>query len=93
MSGGGGGVPRSPSSTPLVNWGGERFSIGKSESGGLELEPKGKDNGGSEDDGEDGVEGQGLGKQEQGITAPLVAKKKDKRGGVIVNTSESTKYG
>ena len=28
--------------------------------------------------------GQGLGKQEQGITAPLMARKTDKRGGVIV---------
>ncbi|KAL0407527.1 UNVERIFIED_CONTAM: DNA-damage-repair/toleration protein, chloroplastic [Sesamum latifolium] len=36
-------------------------------------------------------EGQGLGKQEQGITTPLVAKKTDKRGGVIVNASESNK--
>ncbi|KAL8482706.1 hypothetical protein ACS0TY_025665 [Phlomoides rotata] len=36
-------------------------------------------------------EGQGLGKQEQGITTPLMAKKTDKQGGVIVNTSESSK--
>ncbi|CAA0823756.1 DNA-damage-repair/toleration protein DRT111-chloroplastic [Striga hermonthica] len=36
-------------------------------------------------------QGQGLGKQEQGITAPLVAKKTDKRGGVIVNAGESNK--
>jgi len=32
-------------------------------------------------------EGQGLGKQEQGIT-PLMAKKTDRRAGVIVNASE-----
>ena len=31
--------------------------------------------------------GQGLGKQEQGITAPLMARKTDKRGGVIVMAS------
>lgn len=34
-------------------------------------------------------EGQGLGKQEQGITTPLMAKKTDKRAGVIVNASET----
>ncbi|XP_010538267.1 PREDICTED: DNA-damage-repair/toleration protein DRT111, chloroplastic [Tarenaya hassleriana] len=34
-------------------------------------------------------EGQGLGKQEQGITTPLMAKKTDRRAGVIVNASES----
>ncbi|CAN1290246.1 DNA-damage-repair/toleration protein DRT111, chloroplastic [Linum perenne] len=33
-------------------------------------------------------EGQGLGKQEQGITTPLMAKKTDRRAGVIVNASE-----
>nr|XP_043628751.1 DNA-damage-repair/toleration protein DRT111, chloroplastic [Erigeron canadensis] len=32
--------------------------------------------------------GQGLGKQEQGITTPLVAKKTDRRAGVIVNATE-----
>ncbi|XP_078166762.1 D111/G-patch domain-containing protein [Carex rostrata] len=36
-------------------------------------------------------EGQGLGKQEQGITTPLMAKKTDRRAGVIVNASESKK--
>lgn len=36
-------------------------------------------------------EGQGLGKQEQGITAPLVAKKTDRRGGVIIDESSSKK--
>jgi splicing factor 45 len=34
-------------------------------------------------------EGQGLGKQEQGITTPLMAKKTDRRAGVIVNASDS----
>ncbi|KAG6793456.1 hypothetical protein POTOM_002665 [Populus tomentosa] len=33
-------------------------------------------------------EGQGLGKQEQGITTPLIAKKTNRRAGVIVNASE-----
>ncbi|KAJ4798671.1 DNA-damage-repair/toleration protein [Rhynchospora pubera] len=36
-------------------------------------------------------EGQGLGKQEQGITTPLMAKKTDRRAGVIVNASEAKK--
>ncbi|PPD83049.1 hypothetical protein GOBAR_DD20037 [Gossypium barbadense] len=36
-------------------------------------------------------EGQGLGKQEQGITTPLMAKKTDRRAGVIVNASETSK--
>jgi splicing factor 45 len=36
-------------------------------------------------------EGQGLGKQQQGITTPLMAKKTDRRAGVIVNASESKK--
>ena len=34
-------------------------------------------------------QGQGLGKQEQGITTPLMAKKTDRRAGVIVNASET----
>ncbi|KAJ4880009.1 hypothetical protein Rs2_37063 [Raphanus sativus] len=33
-------------------------------------------------------QGQGLGKSEQGITTPLMAKKTDRRAGVIVNASE-----
>jgi splicing factor 45 len=35
--------------------------------------------------------GQGLGKQEQGITTPLVARKTDRRAGVIVDESSSKK--
>ncbi|KAG2304031.1 hypothetical protein Bca52824_032682 [Brassica carinata] len=34
-------------------------------------------------------QGQGLGKSEQGITTPLMAKKTDRRAGVIVNASEN----
>ena len=33
-------------------------------------------------------EGQGLGKQEQGITTPLMARKTDRRARVIVNASD-----
>ncbi|CAH8358368.1 unnamed protein product [Eruca vesicaria subsp. sativa] len=36
-------------------------------------------------------QGQGLGKSEQGITTPLMAKKTDRRAGVIVNASEKKK--
>ncbi|GER36792.1 splicing factor 45 [Striga asiatica] len=92
MSGGGGGAPRSPSPPPPGNGGGEGFSIGKSESGGLGLGAEGKMTAAQRMMAKMGwKQGQGLGKQEQGITAPLVAKKTDKRGGVIVNASESNK--
>ncbi|KAL0305427.1 UNVERIFIED_CONTAM: DNA-damage-repair/toleration protein, chloroplastic [Sesamum radiatum] len=92
MSGGGGGVPRSPSPPPMGNGGGDGFSIGKSESGGLGLGAEGKMTAAQRMMAKMGwKEGQGLGKQEQGITTPLVAKKTDKRAGVIVNASESSK--
>ncbi|KAK6154833.1 hypothetical protein DH2020_009081 [Rehmannia glutinosa] len=92
LSGGGGGVPRSPSPPPAGNGGGEGFSIGKSESGGLGLGAEGKMTAAQRMMAKMGwKQGQGLGKQEQGITSPLIAKKTDKRGGVIVNASESSK--
>ncbi|KAL0321399.1 UNVERIFIED_CONTAM: DNA-damage-repair/toleration protein, chloroplastic [Sesamum radiatum] len=92
MSGGGGVGPRSSSPPQTGNGGGDGFSIGKSESGGLGLGAEGKMTAAQRMMAKMGwKEGQGLGKQEQGITTPLVAKKTDKRGGVIVNASESNK--
>ncbi|KZV48808.1 hypothetical protein F511_09229 [Dorcoceras hygrometricum] len=94
MSGSAGGVPRSPSPPPSGNNTAEGFSIGKSESGGLGLGlgAEGKMTAAQRMMAKMGwKEGQGLGKQEQGITTPLVAKKTDKRAGVIVNASESNK--
>ncbi|XP_027087890.1 DNA-damage-repair/toleration protein 111-like isoform X1 [Coffea arabica] len=91
MSGGGGGGQRSPS--PPVSGGngaGEGFSIGKSESGGLGLSAEGKMTAAQRMMAKMGwKQGQGLGKQEQGITTPLMVKKTDRRAGSIVNASAS----
>ncbi|KAL9263498.1 DNA-damage-repair/toleration protein DRT111, chloroplastic-like protein [Drosera capensis] len=89
MSGGGGGVPRSPS-PPIGSGGnGDGFLIGKSESGGLGVGAGGQMTAAQRMMAKMGwKEGQGLGRQEQGITTPLMAKKTDRRAGVIVNASE-----
>ncbi|XP_071724342.1 DNA-damage-repair/toleration protein 111-like [Rutidosis leptorrhynchoides] len=97
-SGGRGGRGRSPSPTDEnvegASGGGGvgGFSIGKSETSGLGVGAGGQMTAAQRMMAKMGwKQGQGLGKQEQGITTPLMAKKTDKRAGVIVNASENTK--
>uniref|UniRef100_A0A0E0JJP1 G-patch domain-containing protein n=1 Tax=Oryza punctata TaxID=4537 RepID=A0A0E0JJP1_ORYPU len=79
-------APRAPSSPPH----GDGFAIGNSSSSGLGLGAGGQMTAAQRMMAKMGwKEGQGLGKQEQGITAPLVAKKTDRRGGVIVDENSS----
>ncbi|XP_062012618.1 DNA-damage-repair/toleration protein DRT111, chloroplastic [Rosa rugosa] len=79
-------APRSPS--PPSNADG--FTIGKSESGGLGVGAGGQMTAAQRMMAKMGwKQGQGLGKLEQGITTPLMAKKTDRRAGVIVNASET----
>lgn len=88
MSGAGGGTPQRASSPPHGDASG--FSIPGSSSSGLGLGAGGQMTAAQRMMAKMGwKEGQGLGKQEQGITAPLVARKTDRRAGVIVDESSS----
>ncbi|GJN29597.1 hypothetical protein PR202_gb17838 [Eleusine coracana subsp. coracana] len=83
---GGAAAQRTPSSPPN----GDGFAIGSSPSAGLGVGAGGQMTAAQRMMAKMGwKEGQGLGRQEQGITAPLVAKKTDRRGGVIIDESNS----
>ncbi|XP_057544913.1 DNA-damage-repair/toleration protein DRT111, chloroplastic [Amaranthus tricolor] len=83
-----GGVPPRSPSPPGGN--GDGFAIGKSDTVGLGLGAGGHMTAAQRMMAKMGWKaGQGLGKLEQGITTPLMAKKTDRRAGVIVNASET----
>lgn len=83
----GGNVGREREDSPTGS--GDGFLIGKSETGGLGVGAGGQMTAAQRMMAKMGwKQGQGLGKQEQGITTPLMAKKTDRRAGVIVNASE-----
>jgi splicing factor 45 len=86
MSGGAAAAAQRTPSSPN----GDGFAIGSSSSAGLGVGAGGQMTAAQRMMAKMGwKEGQGLGKQEQGITAPLVAKKTDRRGGVIIDESNS----
>ncbi|KAJ0233620.1 DNA-damage-repair/toleration protein DRT111 [Hirschfeldia incana] len=86
---GGGKRGRSSSPPPGNSVDGGGFSMGKSETSGLGVGAGGQMTAAERMMAKMGwKQGQGLGKSEQGITTPLMAKKTDRRAGVIVNASE-----
>ncbi|XP_050369617.1 DNA-damage-repair/toleration protein DRT111, chloroplastic [Argentina anserina] len=90
MSGGAAADPAAEARSPSPPSNADGFMIGKSESGGLGVGAGGQMTAAQRMMAKMGwKQGQGLGKQEQGITTPLMAKKTDRRAGVIVNASET----
>lgn len=88
MSGGKRGRSSSPP-PPAGNSVDDGFSMGTSETSGLGVGAGGQMTAAERMMAKMGwKQGQGLGKSEQGITTPLMAKKTDRRAGVIVNASE-----